>query len=356
MKVRLDDIINDLHQDVDSAIVDDFYNKAKYKESTEELDVSNVTDKLGFINTDNVEFQLLLRDFMEIYEDDYQADLIKNVLEPYYDHSYDLERELEESTEIDFYTDDAKKVYTYVQEEMTDEARKELYVKHNGEFVQDDEMNEFWDWFESLDSDEIEDIGYDLNILGEEEFEADQELDWKKTQEIIDSKKDERFLGPDEETIADSKAKGLYTEWYIDKSKFKDTIKTGLTDDKAYDVLCSVIGQLSDGIWENSRGMERYWQYADIEREGSEVVIKVYRDVYQSGYNGKSDEDVKKYFATKIKQIVKEEGLVWDRNNTESCSYLDYHSGVTVQDAYRVYDKLLGRKDRISLEQEDNNE
>lgn len=355
MKVRLDDIINDLQIEVDSAIVEDFYNKAKYKESTQELDVSNVTDKLGFINTDNAEFQLLLRDFMEIYENDYQVDLIKNVLEPYYDHSYDLEEELEESSEIDFYTDEAKKVYTYVQEELSDETRKEIYKFNCGEFVQDVEMNEFWDWFESLDSDELEDIGYDLHILGEEEFEADEELDWKKTQEIINSKKDERFLGPDEETIADSKAKGLYSEG-MDRNNEWDIITTGLTDDKAEDILKGVIGQVSDGIWENSNGMERYWAHLDISRDGSEVVIHVDRDSWMSAFRDKTDDQVKKYFATKIKQIVKEEGLVWDRNNTENCNYLDYHSGVTVQDAYRVYDKLLGRKDRISLEQEANNE
>lgn len=349
MKVKLQDIVDALYLDVDSAVVDDFYAKAKYKEPTEEYGVSNITDKLGFIDTNNAEFQLFLRDFMEIYDNDYQLDLIKNVLEPYYDHSYDLEGELEESAEIDFYTDDAKKVYTYVQEEMNDETRKEIYKFNCGEFVQDDEMNEFWDWFESLDSDELEDIGYDLHILGEEEFEADQELDWKKTQEIIDAKKEEELLGASEEVIADSKAKGLYTEDY--KENVKDEISTGLSDDKALDVLNAVIGQLSDGIWENSRGMEKYWAYADIERKGSDIVIKVDRNNWQSAYRGKSDDEIKRYFATKIKQIVKEEGLNWDRNNTEASSYLDYHAGVTVQDAYRVYDKLLGRKDRIELQE-----
>lgn len=363
MKVRLDDIINELHQDVDSAIVEDFYNLAQYKEPTEDLGVSNVTDKLGFINTNDAGFQLLLRDFMEKYENDYQYDLIKNVLEMYYDHSYDIQDELEEDVELDFYTDDAKKVYEYIQEEASDETRKELYRFNCGEFVQDDEMAEFWDWFESLDSDEIEDIGYDLHILGDEEdideeepeeYQSDIELDWKKTQDIIDAKKDERFLGADEETIADSKAKGLYSEGY--KENVKDVIPTGLSDDKAEDVLKGVIGQISDGIWENSRGMERYWAYADIERQGSEIVIKVDRDSWKSGYVGKTDDEVKRYFAIKIKQIVKEEGLNWSRDNTEECGYLNYNAGVTVQDAYRVYDKLLGRKERIQVEEGETNE
>ena len=66
MKVRLDDIINELHQDVDSAVVEDFYNLAQYKEPTEDLSVNNVTDKLGFINTNDAGFQLLLRDFINM--------------------------------------------------------------------------------------------------------------------------------------------------------------------------------------------------------------------------------------------------------------------------------------------------
>ena len=82
MKVKLQDIIDALEWDVDSAVVDDFYKVA-----------NTLADSRGFINTDNAEFQLFLRDFLESHELDYQYDLIKNVLEPYYDHSYDLEEE-----------------------------------------------------------------------------------------------------------------------------------------------------------------------------------------------------------------------------------------------------------------------
>ena len=115
--------------------------------------------------------------------------------------------------------------------------------------------------------------------------------------------------------------------------------------------MLSVIGQLSDGIWENSRGMEKYWQYADIIKKGSEIYISVNTENYESGYRGKSEQDIKRYFAQKVKQIVKEEGLEWSRDNTEISAYLDRGSDVTVQDAYRVYDKLLGRIDRIKTEE-----
>lgn len=122
-------------------------------------------------------------------------------------------------------------------------------------------------------------------------------------------------------------------------------IKTGLTDKNAYDVLRSVEGQLADGIWENSPGMSRFWQYMSIGNEGNEVVAKFDTNDYSSGFRGKDELQIKKWLANKVKQIVKEEGLDWDRNNTERVSYM--HGNVTVQDAYRVYDKLLGRKDYI---------
>ena len=242
MKVKLHDIIDALEWDVDSAVVDDFYKVA-----------NTIADSRGFINTDNAEFQLFLRDFLESHELDYQYDLIKNVLEPYYDHSYDLEEE---------------------------------------------------------------------------------------------------FFGVSDEVKQDSINKGLYSEELEeDYNRPQNTlIDTGLSDRKAEEVLLSVIGQLSDGIWENSRGMERYWQYADIIKKGSEIYISVNTENYESGYRGKSEQDIKRYFAQKVKQIVKEEGLEWSRDNTEISAYLDRGSDVTVQDAYRVYDKLLGRVDRIKTE------
>lgn len=131
-------------------------------------------------------------------------------------------------------------------------------------------------------------------------------------------------------------------------------IKTGLSDSKAKDILNSVIGQMSDGIWENSPRMDRYWKYADIIKEGSEIAIKISNpDYYENGFKGKSESEIKKFFAQKVKQIVKKEELNWDRNNEERSRYLDRHSGVTVKDAYRVYDKLLGRRERITEANQD---
>ena len=150
-----------------------------------------------------------------------------------------------------------------------------------------------------------------------------------------------------------------------EESKLTERIKdgklvsTGLNDKKAEDVLESVIGQMSDGIWENTSQMNRYWNYADIVEENGELFIKVDTEDYSSGFKGKTDDEVRRFFANKVKQIAKiyiddyrhnNNNLKWDRNCTEKCEYLDYNSGVTIQDAYRVYDKLLGRIDRIKTE------
>lgn len=159
------------------------------------------------------------------------------------------------------------------------------------------------------------------------------------------------------------------------ENKTERKIPFGLKDEKSQDVINSVVGQLSDGIWENSPGMERYWKFTDgTDGKGNIIVYNGYvsEDQYAgmnrygtnkyntkwiySAFSNMDDTAVKKYFAAKIKQIVKEEGLEWNRNNTQPCEYLNYRSGVTVRDAYRVYDRLLGRVDRITDEPSVSNE
>ena len=145
--------------------------------------------------------------------------------------------------------------------------------------------------------------------------------------------------------LQDEIAKNLINESYDDSDFI--TIRTGFSDEQADDVLNSVIGQLSDGIWENTPSMKRYWEYMDVDKQGNEIVVKFNIYNYSSGFRGKDEQQIRKWLANKIKQIVKEEGLEWSRDNTERANYLDYHSGCTVQDAYRVYDRILGRKDYI---------
>ena len=139
-------------------------------------------------------------------------------------------------------------------------------------------------------------------------------------------------------------------------------VKTGLSasDKKAKEILNSVIGQMSDGIWENSPGYSRYWKNIDIGEEDGEIVI--YGGIsygspfidYRSSTGVKDDSAVRKFMAHKIKQIVKIEAddgnsdIVWKRDCETPLSYMGYDETITVRDCYRVYDKLLGRIDRIT--------
>lgn len=139
-------------------------------------------------------------------------------------------------------------------------------------------------------------------------------------------------------------------------------VKTGLSasDKKAKEILNSVIGQMSDGIWENSPGYSRYWKNIDIGEEDGEIVIyggisygSPFLD-YRSSTGVKDDSAVRKFMAHKIKQIVKIEAddgnsdIVWKRDCETPLSYMGYDETITVRDCYRVYDKLLGRIDRIT--------
>jgi hypothetical protein len=130
-------------------------------------------------------------------------------------------------------------------------------------------------------------------------------------------------------------------------------IKTGLKTQKECDILDGVFGQLSDGMWENSRAAGGYWPYIDAEVVNGEVVLKVstaYRK-YDEPTNKLLDMDdvsVKKWLAKKIKQVIKEEGLDWKRDNEDETDYLDTKwrkskQPSTVADCYYVYEVLKGR-------------
>lgn len=61
-----------------------------------------------------------------------------------------------------------------------------------------------------------------------------------------------------------------------------------------------------------------------------------------------TEDNVKKWLAKKIKQVIQEEGLDWKRDNTEETDYLDTEwrtskQPSTVADCYYVYEVLKGR-------------
>lgn len=126
------------------------------------------------------------------------------------------------------------------------------------------------------------------------------------------------------------------------------------------EVIDSVLGQLSDGIWENSNGMNKYWMFADVDGTNLDISDEMYENSYsyyrnptRNGFYGKSEKEIKDWFANKAKQVVKiwaeaygkNPKIIWDRNNTDVVDYMGGHNvpNVTVADVYECYDFLKGR-------------
>lgn len=139
--------------------------------------------------------------------------------------------------------------------------------------------------------------------------------------------------------------------------EFERVIETELTSNKDYEILNSVLGQLSDGMWENSPRMNKYWLNISTEFIDGKVYIIVNHQSYichckQSIVNpfyNMDDFNIKFWFATKIKQIVKQEekdnkaSSWWKRTNLRELAYLGYKEKITVADTYKLYDFLKER-------------
>lgn len=143
-------------------------------------------------------------------------------------------------------------------------------------------------------------------------------------------------------------------------------VETGFNaNDKTIEaILESVIGQLSDGIWENSNAMIKYWAGMYIQDNDIMVCDDFYVDFCKTKYNNPflnmTDAKIKSWFADKLKAVVKTEEKDsggkdwWKRDNMQELDYLSrmYKDNegvlktatVTVADAYKVYDRLKGRK------------
>lgn len=145
-------------------------------------------------------------------------------------------------------------------------------------------------------------------------------------------------------------------------------INTPLFSNKADEILRSVLGQLSDGLWENSRGYEKYWVNFNVERRANGQVYfavnKNYRTnvfggekLYDNPFREMSDAQFLNWVATKLKAVIvaelKDNSITsregWKRNNTTfESAYLSYNEKITVADIYAVYDWLKGRKINMS--------
>ena len=138
------------------------------------------------------------------------------------------------------------------------------------------------------------------------------------------------------------------------------TIHTGLYSKKANEILNSVLGQMSDGIYENFGKMSKYWLFARIETaEDGENVISIKNEMHTiycgkcvlNGFYGLPRNDILDFFAKKIKKIIKQEmkdnnigSGAWKRDNTEFRTvYLSYKENISIANVYYVYEHLLNR-------------
>lgn len=120
-------------------------------------------------------------------------------------------------------------------------------------------------------------------------------------------------------------------------------------------IISAVIGQLSDGMWENSPRMNKYWRFAQVKG----VELQCNDEHWESGFRGKSEEDIKHWFALKLKAVVQDEvgnnKSGWSRDNMRISDYISYHNDITVSHCYECYDFLLGRSGHVYAYQLDEN-
>lgn len=129
-------------------------------------------------------------------------------------------------------------------------------------------------------------------------------------------------------------------------------IDTGLRGCKQGAIMDSLMGQISDGKWENSPAMDKYWRNLEFYRDGDRVMLAIGPMSKASLFGqGKTDGDVLSWLAGKVKAVVKDEkeyyGTEWKRDNgtpTELLGDWKAKGVITVGDCYKVYDVLKGRR------------
>ena len=122
-------------------------------------------------------------------------------------------------------------------------------------------------------------------------------------------------------------------------------------------IFRGVLGQLSDGIWENSPACTSYWFCCDTDDSGDTIklvidrapVVRYCGDYLNNRYYKMSDADILHYFARKMLEIVKIEGkderaekeYLMNAHNQTPCGYLRYEADVRVCDVYAVRKMLM---------------
>jgi hypothetical protein len=150
-------------------------------------------------------------------------------------------------------------------------------------------------------------------------------------------------------------------EYYNIRIQNTRLVDTDLVGNSAYEILESVVAQLSDGLGENNYYYEKFWNFIDVleNPNNHKVEIRVSNlNCKRSGafpkrwlfnpFLSQTDEEIKKWFARKIKWIVKTEAqdkkieIPFKSNNQYEIEYLGDWTQ-TVADAVEVYNSLKNK-------------
>jgi hypothetical protein len=127
-----------------------------------------------------------------------------------------------------------------------------------------------------------------------------------------------------------------------------DDVKVVKCSKEELEYLKPVMGQLSDGIWENSPRMEPYWLCNHLKPEG--ITMHPFNSCWRNKVINnplyhKTPTEVRSWFADKLKTVVKQwledngdNPKNWNPSNTDEVWYLN--TSQTVAGAYKVYKSL----------------
>lgn len=142
---------------------------------------------------------------------------------------------------------------------------------------------------------------------------------------------------------------GLPTQESLNEDAEKRTIKTVGDPKLNRAIVSSIIGQISDGIWENSPAMEGYWYHANAGDNGEIIVDTRDYSSRKNPYIDMSDDEIRKYFANKAKYIAQLDMhdhninpyKNWNENNNEESNYMSFYGELdhdpTFAEIYRFY-------------------
>lgn len=203
---------------------------------------------------------------------------------------------------------------------------------------------------------------YDKNLT-----KAGAELDSKRKQ--LDKERRERVASiTDPEKYQDLQDREKKSKAYLNSVRKslglpeKESLKEDFEDRRVIEtfgdpklnhaIVSSIIGQISDGIWENSPNMEGYWVNAAAGDNG-EIIVNAkgydYVNRRSNPYSEMSDVDIRKYFANKAKYIAQldmhDHNINpyenWNENNSEESNYMSSYGELdhdpTFAEIYRFY-------------------